>query len=84
MTTRESVLPPEAIITARIAVTHVLQRPAEIRGLPLSITVDNRPKFASSVLDALVYPIGVRLSFIRPGNYEQKAYRRCVCSCLRL
>ena len=39
-----------------------------MRGLPASITVDNRPEFAGKVLDAWAYEAGVTLSFIRPGK----------------
>jgi len=49
-------------------VKHVMNRLAEARGLPQSITVDNGPEFQGQVLDAWAYQAGVNLSFIRPGK----------------
>ncbi len=51
-----------------------MQRLAETRGLPESITVDHGPEFESQVLDAWAYPSGVRLAFIRPGKPNENAY----------
>jgi putative transposase len=55
-------------------VVNVLERLAEIRGLPQVITIDNGPEFASRVLDAWAYRKGVKLSFIRPGKPIENAY----------
>jgi len=55
-------------------VAQVLQRLAELRGLPKSITVDNGPEFAGRALDAWAYQVGVKLSFIRPGKPVENAY----------
>ena len=55
-------------------VMQVLERLKEARGLPASITVDNRPEFAGKVLDAWAYEAGVTLSFIRPGKPVENAY----------
>lgn len=55
-------------------VTQVLERLAEIRGLPQAITVDNGPEFAGTVLDAWAYRKGVQLHFIQPGKPIQNAY----------
>ncbi|WP_413212602.1 MULTISPECIES: IS3 family transposase [Burkholderiaceae] len=57
-----------------LRVKQVLQRLAEMRGLPASITVDNGPEFAGKVLDAWAYEAGVTLSFIRPGKPVENAY----------
>jgi putative transposase len=52
----------------------VMQRLAETRGLPASITVDHGPEFEGQVLDAWAYSVNVRLSFIRPGRPNENAY----------
>lgn len=52
----------------------VLQRLAETRGLPASITVDHGPEFEGQVLDAWAYASNVRLCFIRPGKPNENAY----------
>jgi len=57
-----------------LRVAQVLQRLAELRGLPKSVTVDNGPEFAGRSLDAWVYQVGVKLSFIRPGKPVENAY----------
>jgi putative transposase len=56
----------------RVAAT--LDRLAELRGLPESITVDHGPEFEGRVLDAWAYAQGVRLAFIRPGKPVENAY----------
>jgi putative transposase len=55
-------------------VVAVLERLADERGLPASITVDHGPEFEGQVLDAWAYARGVRLSFIRPGKPVENAY----------
>ncbi len=55
-------------------VAAVLDRLAEWRGPPQSITVDHGPEFESQVLDAWAYQRGVRLAFIRPGKPNENAY----------
>jgi putative transposase len=60
-------------ITGRRVVA-VLDRLADLRGLPLSITVDHGPEFEGQVLDAWAYQRGVRLNFIRPGKPIENAY----------
>jgi putative transposase len=55
-------------------VVGVLERLAESRGLPQSITVDHGPEFESQVLDAWAYKRAVRLAFIRPGKPIENAY----------
>jgi len=52
----------------------VLQRLAETRGLPRSITVDHGPEFEGQVLDAWAYEANVQLAFIRPGKPNENAY----------
>jgi len=56
------------------SVAAVLERLADVRGLPLSITVDHGPEFEGLVLDAWVYEHGVRLNFIRPGKPVGNSY----------
>ncbi len=55
-------------------VVSVLQRLAESRGLPQSVTVDNGPEFAGKALDEWAYSQGLHLSFIQPGKPQQNAY----------
>lgn len=57
-----------------LRVQGVLDRLADSRGLPQSITVDNGPEFDGQVLDKLAYRSGVRLSFIRPAKPNENAY----------
>jgi putative transposase len=57
-----------------LRVANFLERIAEMRGLPRSITVDNGPEFAGKALDAWAYQAGVTLSFIRPGKPVENAY----------
>jgi putative transposase len=52
----------------------VLERLAESRGLPNSITVGHGPEFEGHVLDAWAYEHAVQLSFIRPGKPNENAY----------
>ena len=52
----------------------VLERLAETRGLPNSITVDHGPEFEGQVLDAWAYQRLVQLSFIRPRKPNENAY----------
>ena len=52
----------------------VLERLAETRGLPRSITVDHGPEFEGQVLDVWAYENLVQLSFIRPGKPNENAY----------
>jgi putative transposase len=67
------VLEVDISITGKRVVA-VLERLADLRGLPLSITVDHGPEFEGQVLDAWAYQAGVRLSFIRPGKPVENAY----------
>ena len=60
-------------ITGRRVVA-VLERLADERGLPLSITVDHGPEFEGQVLDEWAYRRGVQLNFIRPGKPIENAY----------
>jgi putative transposase len=52
----------------------VLERLAETRGLPQSITVDHGPEFEGQVLDMWAYDATVQPSFIRPGKPNENAY----------
>jgi putative transposase len=67
------VLEVDTSITGKRVVA-VLERLADLRGLPLSITVDHGPEFEGQVLDSWAYRAGVRLSFIRPGKPVENAY----------
>lgn len=55
-------------------VVSVLDRLAELRGLPEVITVDNGPEFAGRALDEWAYHKGIKLSFIRPGKPVENAF----------
>ena len=55
-------------------VVAVLERLAESRGLPRSVTIDNGPEFAGKALDEWAYSRGLHLSFIQPGKPQQNAY----------
>lgn len=52
----------------------VLERLADTRGLPRSITVDHGPEFEGQVIDTWAYQANVQLSFIRPGKPNENAY----------
>ena len=51
-----------------------MERLAETRGLPQSMTVDHGPEFEGQVLDARAYAVNVQLSFIRPGKPNENAH----------
>ena len=55
-------------------VVSILERLAELRGLPEVIIVDNGPEFAGKALDEWAYNRGVKLNFIRPGKPVENAY----------
>ena len=55
-------------------VKQVMERLADTRGLPKSITVDHGPEFEGQVLDAWAYAANVQMSFIRPGTPNENAY----------
>src|SRR5437762_11175112 len=57
-----------------LRVQSVLERLADTRGLPKSITVDNGPEFDGQVLDKWAYRSNVHLSLIRPGKPNENAY----------
>jgi putative transposase len=57
-----------------LRVQAVLDRLADTRGLPNSITVDNGPEFDGQVLDKWAYRRAVQLAFIRPGKPNENAY----------
>src|SRR5579862_6632448 len=67
------VLEVDTSITGKRVVA-VLERLADLRGLPLSITVDHGTEFEGQVLDDWAYQAGVRLNFIRPGKPVENAY----------
>jgi putative transposase len=60
-------------ITGR-RVAMVLDRLADTRGLPESITVDHGPEFEGQVLDVWAYEHTLQLSFTRPGKPNDNAY----------
>jgi len=55
-------------------VVSVLDRLADNRGLPETITIDNGPEFAGKALDEWAYRKSVKLNFIRPGKPIENAY----------
>ena len=55
-------------------VVGVLERLAELRGLPEVITVDNGPEFAGRAMDEWAYRKGIKLSFIRPDKPVENAF----------
>jgi putative transposase len=55
-------------------VVQVLERLAELRGLPGMITIDNGPEFTGRALDEWAYRRGVKLNFIRPGKPIENAF----------
>lgn len=55
-------------------VVEVLERLAESRGLPISVTVDNGPEFAGLTLDKWADRMRLQLKFIRPGKPQENAY----------
>jgi putative transposase len=55
-------------------VVDVLNRLADSRNLPKSITVDNGPEFISHALDVWAYEKEVDLNFIRPGKPIENAF----------
>lgn len=52
----------------------VLERLAEKRRLPASITVDNGPEFEGKALDAWACERGLKFHFIEPDKPQQNAY----------
>jgi len=72
--TRECVaIEVDTSLTGRRVVA-VLERLADTRGLPRSITVDHGPEFEGQALDAWAFAKGVTLAFIRPGKPVENAY----------
>lgn len=55
-------------------VVRVLDRLAQLRGLPHAIVCDNGPEFAGAVLDEWADRRGVRLAFIEPGKPVQNTF----------
>lgn len=55
-------------------VVAVLERLADSRGLPRSITVDHGPEFEGQALDVWSFENEVQLAFIRPGKPVENAY----------
>jgi putative transposase len=64
-------------------VVGILDRLADIRGLPEVITVDNGPEFAGKALDEWAYRKGIKLNFIRPGKPIENAFAESFNSRLR-
>ncbi len=61
----------------------MLERLAELRGLPEVITIDNGPEFASKIPDEWEYRHSVKLNFIRPGKPIENAYAKSFIGRLR-
>jgi putative transposase len=64
-------------------VVGVLDKLAEIRGLPEVITIDNGPEFASRAPDEWAYREGVKLNFVRPGKPIENAFAESFIGRLR-
>jgi putative transposase len=64
-------------------VVGVLEKLAEVRGLPEAITIDNGPEFAGHALDEWAYRRGVKLNFIRPGKPIENAFAESFIGRLR-
>jgi putative transposase len=64
-------------------VVGVLEKLADIRGLPEIITIDNGPEFAGRALDEWAYRKGVKLNFIRPGKPIENAFAESFIGRLR-
>jgi putative transposase len=60
-------------ITGR-RVAAALERLADLRGPPRSITVDHGLEFEGQVPDAWAYAQNVQLGFVRPGKPVENAY----------
>jgi len=57
-----------------LRVMQVLDRAAQLTGLPRSIVCDNGPEFAGRALDVWAHQRGVALQFIRPGKPVENAF----------
>jgi putative transposase len=57
-----------------LRVARVLDRVAELCGLPETIVVDNGSEFTSHAFDQWAYERGVGIHFIRPGKPVENAY----------
>jgi putative transposase len=55
-------------------VVQVLERLAELRGLPEVITMDNGPEFTGRHMDEWAFRHGIKLNFIRPGKPIENAF----------
>lgn len=55
-------------------VIKVLERLADLRGLPRTIVPDNGPEFAGRALDLWAHDRGVAIDFIRPGKPVDNAF----------
>jgi len=64
-------------------VVSVLERLAEVRGMPRVITMDNGPEFAGRALHEWAYRNGVKLNLIRPGKPTEDALAESVIGRLR-
>jgi len=55
-------------------VIEVLERLADLRGLPRTIVADNGPEFAGRALDLWAHGRGLTIDFIRPGKPVDNAF----------
>ena len=72
--TRECLKLEAAVHMSGSRVVECLERVAELRGYPQSITVDNGTEFCSKAVDGWAYRKGVRLDFIRPGRPVENGF----------
>lgn len=74
LTSLENLLLLIQVIPSGAKVINVLERLAEMRGLPEVITLNKGTEFAEKVLDEWAYRKGVKLSFIRSGKLIENAF----------
>ena len=74
--TRECLKLEAAVPMSGSRVVECLERVAELRGYPQSITVDNGTEFCSRAVDGWAHRKGVKLEFIRPGRPAENGFMR--------
>ena len=72
--TRESLAIEVDTSLPGLRVIEVLERLADLRGLPRTIVADNGPEFAGRALDLWAHDRGLTIDFIRPGKPVDNAF----------
>jgi putative transposase len=72
--TREALAIEVDLNIGGLAVSRVLERLVNRRGIPEMVLCDNGPEFTSRALDQWCYRNGVKLSFITPGKPIENCY----------